>query len=43
LACLTLVYLTISVLGVWNPRHYVILLTYFNNPLGDAAAVMSSA
>jgi hypothetical protein len=38
LACV--VYIVVSVFGVWNPRHYVILLTYFNNPVGDASVVL---
>jgi hypothetical protein len=35
-----LAYAVLSVLGVWNPRRYVFLLTYFNNPTGDAVVLL---
>jgi succinate dehydrogenase hydrophobic anchor subunit len=36
-------YAALTVFGVWNPRHYVILLTYFDNPLAGVVVVLFCA
>jgi succinate dehydrogenase hydrophobic anchor subunit len=37
---LCIAYAILSVYGTWNPRHYVVLLKYFNNPVGGITIVL---
>jgi succinate dehydrogenase hydrophobic anchor subunit len=39
-AVLAVAFAVLSFYGVWNPRHYVTLLMYFNNPVGDGTVLL---